>query len=116
MAGRAHQTEGVVEPGRSDLFDRFHDATGGAQRGFPRIARDDRIRIDVAATAGDEVAHPRNVVRGMNELEGGLVSGRGLPDVQATPDAGVLQPSDYRSEAIRPLGMSRAGIVPQERL
>jgi len=53
---------------------------------------------------------------GVNELERGLGGGRRLPIVQAVPEARVPEPCEYRSEPIRPLGVSRAGIVPQERL
>ncbi len=56
------------------------------------------------------------MARRMNQLERRVVGLCGLPDAQTIPGPGLFELRDDRPEPIRPLGVSRAGIVPQERV
>jgi hypothetical protein len=54
------------------------------------------------------------VTTGVNELERGLVGGRGLPHVQAIPEARLMQALDDRLQPLGPFGMTGTRFVAQK--
>src|SRR5262249_9556918 len=75
-----------------------------------------RVGVDSPAAARGQRTQSRDVARGMDQFESRVGGWRRLPDVHAIPDARRLETRSNGYQAIRPLRMPGAGIVPEKRL
>ncbi len=115
MAGRTYQAHGVVEFCVAHSLDGFDHAPNRTQRGFPGSGRGHRVRVDVAAATGNEVAHSRDVACGMNQLKRRRVGPARFPNLELIPRPTRSQAANNGAQPLRPLWVSRPRLMPQKR-